>query len=1366
MNDEQDTSMIGGKDAILNPLSRNEEDAFTTTTMERRTFLYFSAMAGLAFPFSVVTSTTAQISMRGGGQALRYRIFRPEDECFVELEAIGFEEFNSLGRKCLRRTKGSMGGMFVFELPPQHFLEHAIPVEERPVFLSETKLQAISLFPASRPQIVFEIPEEIREVDLTIETLMDWARFRPVFPDLDSFEAFQMSAIGSHERFTRIEMPWGLELSPRDSKSSKPLQWVSASSGIQSDEWNETWSALLVDQGSLSGPVDLEVLEAKGFVRKYIQGDPQQGNFVVRFGDDPMFIRPEKGELDWPLTKFSRLEIAASLSRRFPYTGSPGIGTGGAQTAVIEYENADGNVICTNACARSLRAVEVSQYRLTPHGGVLALDAGWDPDSGCALQTWKHRANLGRDNHVKLVTKGYLYPFGIEAALVIQTDRAFIQDEGKHFVAPLLKTAYIEIPRFGNIAIGHSESPFVSLRVTTERTPPLDIPKSGNLSEYEWRDYFVPMVDGEPFKFAHVGIDWADKQHYAEMPMIFVSNRARSSDGLIYEPNPDGRVNRISGQSCCDPDPGTPIQNNYMIPKSQGSEGLRVVDRLWNRMAARFAQYNYSSIALARPASEGDTNQSVEWVEWTRARVPDLPTSSIAERPFLPRARTLKIQPKGVSRFSGQRRAMLCTYRDTRFVQFPYLDPEPTTRQEQYDQNVASESYGLASRSAPYIHVLETVPLVGSQPPLGPDPAPLGRGTEDEQIELVRSLYYRLSNKSLPDSLFMNIDNEVQFGRQACADVLGGLAVPDTHVSYFTRETGMFGDSTFDPNQQEIPLRNDWWDRVRSTARLDYAALRRDRPDPIDVTPFEPSRNQALIDEVVQEAKLFMGISDNMIAQVSPLEQNGLPPLGLKLADLFGLEAEILPGILFTDIFQDIDLLQEPDTDQLAIAAGKSANPLKWNYKTTGIDWLIELIGEGPGQMSIQELITLTQREIRENAEGKPLELGIEATLDWSNKSFTESEFRFVKFLPRDGKTSFNVKAKAKSNLSLDLDGFDVNPGETSLVATAEFTDFDLTLFKAITAEFQKIRFEVSADGTRDFSVDFGGVSFPEGSPLEFVSKLSEILGSLGGDSGFDVSITPRRVKISQRIAFPPNQNYPLILGPAQISNLVLSWGVTIPILDRGTLTTGFGLASRSRPLTIYVPPWYGGKAHAYIEVSTRGIRLFEFSMEYGAIIPIVWGIARGEGSVMAGVFYMMEHRNALTTGDSNKNIQFRAFFKAMVQLSVAGIIDFSGVIYIGLQYDPVYKRIIGEASITVSIKIGFVRFTLSFAATHEEKGDSDSNTAHRSVRQSMQTCTISSISTDRSARNASGHESSFRLNPSESPHLLNQFLAGYNRRD
>jgi len=401
--------------------------------------------------------------------------------------------------------------------------------------------------------------------------------------------------------------------------------------------------------------------------------------------------------------------------------------------------------------------------------------------------------------------------------------------------------------------------------------------------------------------------------------------------------------------------------------------------------------------------------------------------------------------------------------------------------------------------------------------------------------------------------------------------------------------------------------------------------------------------------------------------------------------------------------------MNEPAAQPRA-ANGPAAQPLTWKLRVTGLDWLLSLIGGAPGQISIADLLKLAATQGQKADTSTPVPFGIEASLHWATDVFKDVDLGPVKF-KQTADTRMQIDAQASVNLGLegltpDLSALTIDPAKARLSSRASFENFSVLLFESIEVVFTGVTFTLTPDGRKEFSINLADVRLS--GALSFINQLSKVLGGLGGDSGIDIDISPARVKIGQTLKFPPKEGDQLFIGPAQITNLALGWGVMIPLIGRDVLTVSFAISSREKPLTIFVPPWYGGKAHALIEVTTRGVRLLEISLEFGALIPIHWGIASGEASLMAGIFYMMER-----TPSSGK-VVFKAFVSAQANLDVASIIHFAGLVYIALTYTEVDNRrlVAGEATVSVSIKIAFVRYSYSFSATHVEESRSGAQAA------------------------------------------------------
>jgi hypothetical protein len=148
---------------------------------------------------------------------------------------------------------------------------------------------------------------------------------------------------------------------------------------------------------------------------------------------------------------------------------------------------------------------------------------------GLSLEEWQHIATMGRDQYVKVVQKGYLFPFGHRAALLKVTERKF-ETVGNSSVAYLKQKYFIVVrqPEKAYPTVGQRNQgrrmPFRRVRLTTLVTPALNDPNSSAVpgSGAPGQDCFWPQVGPDDFQFQIVAEDWDGERHGLTAPLIFV----------------------------------------------------------------------------------------------------------------------------------------------------------------------------------------------------------------------------------------------------------------------------------------------------------------------------------------------------------------------------------------------------------------------------------------------------------------------------------------------------------------------------------------------------------------------------------------------------------------------------------------------------------------------------------------------------------------------------------------------------------------------------------------------------------------------------------------------------------------------------
>ena len=183
--------------------------------------------------------------------------------------------------------------------------------------------------------------------------------------------------------------------------------------------------------------------------------------------------------------------------------------------------------------------LDVNHLALSSLGAWMDTRGVWDaPPRGLSVEEWRHRATMARDHDVRIVHRGFLFPWGHRASLVKITERRFDATR-KGNPAYLFQRMFIvvrepvrtyrnsglvyegpETPARRNGERFDLMLPFSSVRVTTLVSPLLDRPDDdigGNKESCFW-----PFVGGQPFKFHLVAIDVVGNAVELSMPLIFV----------------------------------------------------------------------------------------------------------------------------------------------------------------------------------------------------------------------------------------------------------------------------------------------------------------------------------------------------------------------------------------------------------------------------------------------------------------------------------------------------------------------------------------------------------------------------------------------------------------------------------------------------------------------------------------------------------------------------------------------------------------------------------------------------------------------------------------------------------------------------
>lgn len=446
-----------------------------------------------------------------GSPSFSWSLVRGTDLLNLEFEFYNLERVEGSDGEELVRERSDHPAFIVVLFPAQAIAEQVLEVSQseldEPCGGVENPRRWRSA-DAGRSRLAFEVPDDVESIPFDEEHLLDWDPFHhsvvPVALEESTF-AFEppkgeFGEFGSgpspeirepRPTETAIELPWRVVLSP----SSTAVGWDHAQRPVTRNGRTELWHTRLQ---LFSGVV------VAGTVRAVWSPDYPEGD------EDP----PESGSHVSPFSARRK----TSLNTRERYE-------------IVEQSSN------FNRSDLEPRPLETERLMLTPLGGWLDSGVFFDPEAPRELETkaWRHLATIGRDQFVRIVKWGYLFPFGHRASKVIISERKFLKSEAGDMVAYLTRREFLVVgeplrtfPAPGQPDLGRG-LPFRSLRITTKTTPALDPGTADG-------DYFWPIVDGKPFPFHVVAPDTESQTVDFSVPMLFVmESHARNEEGFVTD---------------------------------------------------------------------------------------------------------------------------------------------------------------------------------------------------------------------------------------------------------------------------------------------------------------------------------------------------------------------------------------------------------------------------------------------------------------------------------------------------------------------------------------------------------------------------------------------------------------------------------------------------------------------------------------------------------------------------------------------------------------------------------------------------------------------------------------------------------------
>lgn len=384
----------------------------------------------------------------------------------------------------------------VVGLAGQHMAEQVFPeLDGGLVGLTEPPVTSVMSAPT---RLAFQLPDALQSIPFTLRDLLDWTRLQTsvtanALPDPLPGEPGTAAPAEPAATQTAIEVPYRLVLSPDASAG-----WSHSPVPVMRGDTAEVWHTRLG-------------------VRQDSQQVDESRLPTIRavWSRDPIPAAPAPDPFPTSLTSVQRSAIA-HLSSDFSQTVTvlpPEAPPGGEEIPYLP------------------PPLEARYLTLSALGAWTDLGGSWDfPESQTRIfpsfpvTAWRQLVSQGRDQYVRVVEKGFLYPLGHRASRVEVVERTLAGNRSD--IDYLGRRTYVVVQEpvrdYSQVSGAHPQDAQLPLRIvelTTMVTPSLSPPIPSTA--------FVPRVGGQPFPFHVVARDWIGQRVDFAMVLAFVPGSDR-----------------------------------------------------------------------------------------------------------------------------------------------------------------------------------------------------------------------------------------------------------------------------------------------------------------------------------------------------------------------------------------------------------------------------------------------------------------------------------------------------------------------------------------------------------------------------------------------------------------------------------------------------------------------------------------------------------------------------------------------------------------------------------------------------------------------------------------------------------------------
>jgi hypothetical protein len=283
-----------------------------------------------------------------------------------------------------------------------------------------------------------------------------------------------------------------------------------------------------------------------------------------------------------------------------------------------------------------------------------------------------------------------------------------------------------------------------------------------------------------------------------------------------------------------------------------------------------------------------------------------------------------------------------------------------------------------------------------------------------------------------------------------------------------------------------------------------------------------------------------------------------------------------------------------------------------------------------------------------------------------------------------DPGASFSVTASAQAGLGPQL-----NSVAASFDIQARLTNFSIQLIGEvpfITLKIDSLTFTSHNGSKPDCRLVLNKVVF--GDQLKFVEELASVLDPSEGPY---IELADAAIRAGFRFAIPS-----LTMGAFNLMQLAIDVAVALPF-DGDPVRCELGLSDQEHPFLLSCGI-FGGGGFLQLQLGLDGVQLLQGALEFGVCAAINIGPLQGSGFVVAGIYMRITKEASEVCG----------FVHAHGHMDIFGIISMDVDLYVGVCYsDP---DVVGEATFTVSVSIGFFSESFGMTARYQFAGKKSSS--------------------------------------------------------